>query len=44
MLGVVGDGLLELVAGEGERGGAAGGEEDVDKPGLGEELVLCEDA
>lgn len=43
VLSVVGDGLLELVAGERE-GRGAGCEEDVDKPGLSEELVLAEDA
>lgn len=43
MLGVVRDGLLELVAGECE-GRGMGSEEDVDKPGLSEELILAEDA
>lgn len=42
VFGVVGDGLLELEAGEGEGGGSAGREKNVDKRGLGEELVLAE--
>lgn len=43
VLGVVGDGLLELVAGERE-GARPGSEEDVDERRLGEELVLALEA